>query len=674
MATLDYGIPEQYDLAINGLGYLLADEVDRPGSIGVSYARGAYLKTNPDLLVERQDLSHDMSENKIDGLYWSSQRSFWGGASQSRLDNPDFSNREMFLRSKNVDPFTTRGELTLSKAISAAFSGVSSGSQSEGFATSTQGYLYWATPDSGTPTNSKIKSVAGWGDTPQTRGFDSNWTAGTVVEGMCTDGQYLYVSSRTKGVFRGLLSQQTTNLTRWSTQGVRDIAFVKDRVMGHTVNGSSQVEIWEFDTVTGVASSAAQTLPPGWTIRTDSGAQSVFSEIAGFIAWIATNGTDGYLYLWDGSSDPFKAAHFPNFQAWGVVSYAETTLYVMGRDPRGSVFTPRWALIQCDVSASGGIQWSVLHIVTDLPRAVAVARDAELFFPVRITGDDLVGLTADSGISSGYAYTLASFNVANQGLILGRYWGLTSSGSISGVLWGDTGFTEPNLVYFQGALAIVGENGAVRREQTTYAPTGELVSSAADYNIDSTKVFILGELATSPLPASTSVALQYTTNDPDTETPSFTTVGTINTTAGKLLRQRLQATGVSAVALHLRLQLTGGTNTPTVRKVGVGGIYALKPRAQHEFVVRAYDLMTLRNGTAPWPTNRSPDTIQTELETLWTNQTIVDFQEPVRGAGARTAVKAQLREMEVRKFSVQGEGSGYVIKVVIVEIPDQVTA
>lgn len=672
MGTLDYGLPESFDLAINGVGYLLADEVDRQGTIGYSYARGAYIKTNPDLLVERQDLSHDMSENKIDGLYWSSQRSVWGGAGQARLDNPDFSNRELFLRGKNIDPFTIRGELSLSHAISAGFSGVGSGSQSEGFCTATSTYLYWGTPDSVTPTNTKVKSVTGWGDAVQTRGFDANWTAGTVIEGMCDDGQYLYVASKTKGIFRGLLSQQTTNLTQWNTTGTRDIAFVKDRIMGHTTDGTSNVLVYEYDPVSNTQT-LQQTLPPGWKIRTDNGAQSVFSEIAGFICWVASNGTDGYLYLWDGTNDPFKAAHFPNFQAWGVVSYAETTLYVIGRDPTGSPFNPRWALIECDVSASGGIQWQVLHVVTDLPRSVGVAKDTEIFFPVRITGDDLVGLTADSGISGSYAYTIASFNVSNQGLLLGRYWGLTAAGSITGLLWGDTGFTEPSICYFQGALAVVGENGAVRREQSTYAPTGELLSSAIDYNIDSTKVFILGELATSPLPASTSVALQYTTNDPDTETPSFTTVGTINTTAGKLLRQRLAASGVSAVTVHFRLQLTGATNSPTVRKVGIGGIYALKPRAQHEMVIRAYDSMSLRN-SAPWPANRSPDTIQTELETLWTNQTIVDFQEPIRGRGVRTSVKAQVREMEVRKFTIPGEASGYVIKVVVVEIPDVVTA
>lgn len=678
MATLDKGIPELWDCAINGVGYNIAWEIDgfqSYANIGVR----SYQKIGEDLLVQRNDFSEDMSENKIDSLFWSSNRSFHGGGGQKRANVPQISDDEKWLKAKNVDPFSKLGQLTASKCIGdESANPASSNTQTEGFCTATTTYLYYASPDASATTRIDLRSITAWNGAISTR--QTGFGAGYEVQGLCTDGQYVYAANHdgaAGGINRGLLSQQTTNLTSWSTTEVRDIAFVKDRIMGWSLNGSSQVVITEFAIGASPTENVVQTLNPGWQIRTSEaatlGAQRVFAEIQGFIVWIATNGTDGYLWMWDGVNEPFKAARFPGFQAVGVVSYAEQTLYVIGRDPSGAPHSDSWVLIRCDVSPAGSVNWDVIHQVYGVPMPRMAVQGKEIIFPARLPATEWQGLTSDSGVASNIAYTIGSLYYPTEGLHLGRYWGRGQA--MSAQMWGESKWTKPDITVFQGSPVITSENGGVRRMYSTYYANAELVSSAIDYNIDTTKLFYMAEAGMAKLPANTTVALQYSADDPEFTTPTWTTIATVSATNSTLLRSRLgtDGVGVPGQVLSYRLQMTtsSGTNTPLIRKAGLGALYGQKPTYQHMVALKAYDRLQLNNmANHPDQGSALAWTIQSALETLRDNQTVVDFQEPRGGIDPATAIKVRVAEVRTLKTFKVGTGFENIVYVRLMEMPD----
>lgn len=657
-------IPDLYDVKLNGLGYLLHTA---QFSTGTGQAQDPFTKRHRDLLVEQQDFGNDIAENKMEGLFWSSQRSWYAGGGQRRLDNPQTSHPERWLRAKNVDTFNERGVLTLAHMFDQLVDGETGNNQTEGFCTSSDGHLYWVTPDPANADEVLLRSITTWGGSVSERGFDANWSSGSVVQGLTNDGEFVYASNSVTGIWRGQLDQQTTALDRWTTQGARDIAHIKERLMGHTTS-SDKVQIWEF--AEGVSPNLVKEYPLGWKIRTATGAQSVFAAIGGFIAWVISNGRDGTLWLWDGEEDPFQAAVFPGFQSWGLVSYAESQLYVIGRDPAGAPFLDSWVIIRCEVGAGGTVEWGRLHEIDGLVRPVGAVQRDEILIPARLESDDISGLTSDSGVVGGRAATVASFSVASDGLNLARHWGRGST-SVTDPLWNDSGFTEPDLCMFRAAAVMTGEDGSLRAETTQHADLGELISSRIDYNIDVDKVFLIAEAGFEPLKTVTSVTLQITTDDPD-QSPTWTTVGLADVNGDTLVRGRTGEEGTRSKFLYYRLQLFGRDNSPEVKKAGCGAVYARKPRPSHVLIIKAFPPaeMELRNGQR-WPGDRTPTVIQSELEALWENQTVVDFEEPTYGTEARSAVKVQLREMQVTKQHIPGEGWAMYVIVQLTETPEE---
>lgn len=631
-----------------------------------------YRKLGRDLQVDRQDMSHDMAENKLDGLFRSAQRSFYNGQGQKRLDNPQVSDDEMYLRGKNIDAFNERGGLTLSHAISRVHAGVASGSQTTGRATASANYLYWAVPVSGTPTNTRVRSINLWADTPTNRDLDANWTAGMTVLGMTNDGTNVYVSG-SGGIWRGAMSSSSTTLARWTTKSLRDISFVKERILGHTTS-DGLAQIWEIDPTSGTEQQVGEDYGAGFSINPSAKTAHVFAEVGGHACWVATAGQDGYLYTWDGENEPVKAARFPNFQAWGILSYAEQTLYVIGRDPAGAPHGDRWCVIQCNITASGNATTDILHIVNNDVAPVACIQNTEMLFPTNLIADDFDGLTTDDNVVSSEAPTVASLNVVTNGINLGKHWGridvtTPASPTVAGQTWNDTGFTSPDICVFRNALVLVGENGELRAEQTTYPPSGQMLSSCIDFNLDCDKVFILGEAGTDPVPTGSTVVFAYTQQDPDVETPTFNTVFTISATE-RSGRARLATAGVKAPFLFYRLTLNGGSSTPTVRKASIAASYGLKPSYDHYIAVKAFPSMSLR-GSGPWPRSRTPDNVQAELEALRDSQEIVDFQEPAVGERrGRSSVKVQVREIDARKLHIDKQGLGIIILLRVAEVPD----
>lgn len=669
MAVLAHGIPEAYDLAINGLGYLLFTEMQTP--FAPLRSAEEFRKVGRSEQVPRSDTSEEMSENKIDDNRWSSQRSFYSGAGQKRLDSPNFSDGEAYLRSKNVDVFRERGEFRMSRAFEVEQTGIVGGNQGKGYVTNTATRLMWATPRDGAPAQTHIKILNSYGSSPTERDFASTWPTNGTISGLTNDGQYVYASHSDDGVWRGEINS-SDDLTQWKTRGQRDIAFVKQRILGHTTDGGSpeKARVYETDPASGTENLLKE-YGAGWSFPTDNPAH-VFAEIKGFACWAITNGNDGTLWLWDGENDPFQTAKFPGLEAHGVISYAESVLYVLTKESGGAFDSDHWAIIECQVSPSGDSQWDVLHRIEGPFMPVLTAGEREILFPVQIVESDYAGLDTDDGVlNTDNAPTVAALNLANGGLSPAKHWGLYESENpvtLAGPLWGETGFTKPNITFWNKATVLVGENGEVRVTKDHYATEGQLLSSAIDKNIDSDKMFLLGEMATEPLPAETTARLEFQTTDPETETPLTRTVGSI-TANGKTLLKRLSANGVKAPFLHFRLTLTSdGDATPVVRKAGVGCVYGRKPPYEHYLVIKALPTMSLRNGN-PWPIERSQDTICRELEELRDSAEVVDYQEPTGGAPPRSPVKVQVSDYEKRMIHLPNSGWGSVVTIKLTEVP-----
>lgn len=99
MALVPVADFSKYDLAINGVPYLISWEVP----VTHYFHTGPYVEQADDLLIERRDsaANPEMSENKLDRFFWDSQRSWHLGAGQVRFDAPT-SSKEAFFASKGV--------------------------------------------------------------------------------------------------------------------------------------------------------------------------------------------------------------------------------------------------------------------------------------------------------------------------------------------------------------------------------------------------------------------------------------------------------------------------------------------------------------------------------------------------------------------------------------------
>lgn len=92
MATLRLDELARYDAALDGIGLIIQWEWDHP-----------YRLQAPDLIIERQDVDIELTENKLDTLVWGSNRSWHQGAGQRRLDVPEVSSAFRYFRSEGID-------------------------------------------------------------------------------------------------------------------------------------------------------------------------------------------------------------------------------------------------------------------------------------------------------------------------------------------------------------------------------------------------------------------------------------------------------------------------------------------------------------------------------------------------------------------------------------------
>lgn len=676
MVVLATGIPHLYDLAIDGKGYLLAHEMSTP--FAQLRTTESFRKVGREREVDRQDFSEEMSENKLDDLRWSSQRSWFGGYNQRRKDGPQ-SNVEKFYRSKNLDTFRKRGEASISQRLErvvtrAGFNSGTGPPYGLSCVSGTDARYSWLSPTSSTAW--QVRSVADLTFTPISNrsitGFSGDPT------GMCSDGQYIYVSG-SAGVFKGDSEAPTTALTSITSQAVEDISFVKERIMGWRASGGAH-QIWEISS-TGTTN-LVMTHEIGMRVGgiTTLGPVDVFCEIKGFIAWVAASSKQGELWLWDGENDPFKAAVFPNVLTKGCYAYAESVLYTFGQFRNPSTSPNQFNIIQCEISASGDCVWDVVHQGDGVAFPSFTCIQNEIFFPVLLADSEIngldedVGLTTISGKDGNFAACIGSLNVANNAFNPTRFWGRhDSTGALAGPLFNGESLSEFQLRLFKNQLVFSDSDGEVRVEMLhEYAARAELVSSLIDNNIDSEKIWLMGEIATEPLTSAGQLAqLYYGIKDPEAETPAWIPVGNGLVSGKNYMRARLSPEGVKSPFIFYRVVLVNGTDvTPVLRKAGLGGTARKKPSYDYYLSLKALEHMTLRDGSSPWPKDRQWDTVIKELEDLYDSQKVVEFQEPT-GRDPRPPVRVQVKEFESKKTHVPNEGWAGLMTVRLSEVPPE---
>jgi|SRR5579859_143673 len=187
MAILaDGSLPYLYDFALNGVGYLVSWEVDREL---LSPWKTAYLVTEADTLLERTDISNEeMTENKLDLLYWVSQRSWDYGAGQARIDQnlPNYPSERAFQSSVGVDLFSTIGQASLLPSTQKI---VTAGT---GTMAATDRYIYTAV---GGPNLSRVSTSNGSDATTVPNGAVSH-----SASDLATDGKNVWCAVGVEGV------------------------------------------------------------------------------------------------------------------------------------------------------------------------------------------------------------------------------------------------------------------------------------------------------------------------------------------------------------------------------------------------------------------------------------------------------------------------------------------
>lgn len=257
------------DFAIDGVGYML--EPDSEALFGVP----AWSTDGPDIGVERQSLSDELSDNKLDALAWASNRSWHEGAGQKRHDQPEFSSPNRYLDSEGVD-ITEKGQLTLLPACSLALALTNTDPTAPQKLTATDSYVFVATAQ---PNLRRFSAL----DASDVATISTGTESGISTYDLASDGSLVYVALAGDGTHR--YGAATTTQRE---------AF--DATTGFTLSGGAATHT--ADTATykeGTASlSITATAASSTTVDTKSlaGGPLNFSAVDQFKIWVRYDGAN----------------------------------------------------------------------------------------------------------------------------------------------------------------------------------------------------------------------------------------------------------------------------------------------------------------------------------------------------------------------------------------------
>jgi hypothetical protein len=314
-----------HDLAINGVGYMLEENaLQLTGMV-------PYTTESPDLGVERQSLSPELSDNKLDSLVWASNRSWHEGAGQKRHDQPEFSSPHRFLESVGID-ITEKGQATLLPVTAKVLSLSNLDPTAPQKLTATDSHVWVAV----TPGN--LKRFAELTTAADQMSVSTATETAQGTYDLASDGTLVYIALGVDGTHRYGAS---TTVTREAFDATTGFTGSGDFV-SHTIDTANKKEgvasyVQTSNRTVGVDAVSAKTL---------AGAPLNFSTIDQFKIWAANGDTTrnaGYFEyrLITSAGNYFKrVVAVPNDQtdAW----YEDTANRPSGFTTVGS---PSWATI-----------------------------------------------------------------------------------------------------------------------------------------------------------------------------------------------------------------------------------------------------------------------------------------------------------------------------------------
>ena len=501
-----------YDIGINGVGYILADNPEKT----IEYRRGT-LSLDPQRFA---DGSTEFYRN-IERYWIQPQGDFSGGAGQKFMDR-DRSDRSKFYLSEDLDPFTVTGEM---KPVLGWRNYLAS--TPDGLATVVGDYIFVATTTSAIAYNNDGLPNGG-GGTWTTLSTIAD-TTGTIpaIEDMTSDGKSWYIATG-RSIIRGLLASPGAD---WTANDATRVKWAAGRICAAVKSGTSTTGN-NFITYTdsGTAEATHLSLPENWTIELGGTA-------GGFFYFAAYAGTQGSVYAWKLGLDEGGQPFIP-FIAWDL--------------PRG--------LIPIGIGAEGDQVWVRTYQpegsgsgAQRLYRGVP-GQDGNLT-PFLIANLPVLDVIRRSGITSigDIVFVGGPAAASDEGVI----------GAVSLTTGGYTTWFKRlrpwAVVAWQGQLAQVTTGAGLYVQDGNASPDLTPVPwinfSIVDGNSVLDKVFDTVTLATRPLTAGQSIAIYTSTDQGD----SYQLLATMS---GAGLTKQSFPVMKKAESLGIRLQFTG---SPTLQ-------------------------------------------------------------------------------------------------------------
>lgn len=504
-----------YEVAINGVGYMLADHPDRDSK----YTRRVVPLDTPRFATGETPFSQAIDRYTLIG-----SNDWTGGAGQSFYDR-DASSPSAFAASSQINPFEP-GQLTLNPLTisSATYSG-----SGKVFLAVASGILFLA----------QTGSVQ-WLSDPTDATLSSFTIAGAAAPvDFTSDGRYWYYTDGAN-IYR---NNTTASAAAWSTIDAQVIEWCTDRIVIARKGGSSTVanvvEVVNYST--GVAVGGTQ----AWTFEEETNVRSITSG-DGYLFWAATRFDKSVIYAWKmGSTDSYITAfQMPQGAEARNISYYQGNVFIRASEVTDTGYR---TVIYRAATSNGTL---IPARVMEMPDSSLRGADGDFagddrFVYFSWSNTSTFGPTIFSGIGAIDLSTggFCKWLIGGQGTIRS----IVQYGSRTAWSWDDgtTGGFE-----FEDADQGVG--------------SGFLDTSRWDLGTGLRKVYERVDLRFDPLPAGTTITIQTSTDGGIT----FAALGTANTAGTTSASFFL---GREADTLSLRLIMNPGASlvSPVIRSATI---------------------------------------------------------------------------------------------------------
>lgn len=508
----DADVGSKYEVGINGVGYMLADQ---PGT-DFAYGYQAVPLDSPRFATGDTPFSEAVDRYTFVG--WSDWREGAGQKYRNRAD----SSTSSFYDSEGIDPFTSPSLKLLNSTASTL-----STSYATPLTVVAGNQLY-------VQTNVKtLTNVATIGGT--TTGFGI--AAATTIVALASDGTNWYAADGAN-IFKGSTAGDPG--AAWSTIDATVMAYAADRLcVAYATSPSTTPNTFSTLKLDGTEDVAGG--------RYIGVAGSTITSIVGgngYIWFAVQRGQQGLVYAYKaGSTDaPFVAFEFP-----------------VGQFPMALGFYLSNVFIRCaEAKSGGGATASIYRAATSdgklVPTLVTKIDSGTDDHTVGSwAGNSTLALFSWKKLTAAGASGVGAIDLATGGW---ARWVYAPSSSVSGDV--------VSVVSWNGRIVFSVAGSGVYAEGTTPLLTGNLRTDVADLGTSLAKVFGEVKLETVPLPNGGSVVIEYTLDDRASYGASpFTLTGSgLQTLSGNIDKQS------SSIGLRLTLNAAAGVS-PEVRTVNV---------------------------------------------------------------------------------------------------------